>query len=113
MPIVVHLGCFIKYHSSGQINEPLAWRGAIEYSHLATWWPSTETSADDSYFHSKRYASGAHVKPTSAMAHFRVEVYIILHLFLILNSFDSTCLFPFDIISYQSTSNEPLLEQPV
>lgn len=58
--------------------ENLAWRNAVEYSPLARWWPSADISAD---FRSKRYLNGelhlgSDVKPTSAMVHFRMEVFL-------------------------------------
>ncbi|KAF8802490.1 hypothetical protein BYT27DRAFT_7172935 [Phlegmacium glaucopus] len=101
--IVVRLRRLIRYHwvTGDRIFESPGWKDAIEYSHLATWWRQTETSADDS---SKRYINGelhlaSDLKPTSAMAHFRLEYAVVI--------------LPFDIIGFESANNEPLLVQPV
>jgi len=110
--VVVRLRRFIQYHSGEDPSfersawrdpnlEHVAWRNVVDYSPLARWWPSAEISAD---FHSKRYLNGelhlvSDVKPTSAIIHFRMEYAVVL--------------FPFDIIGYESTSNEPLFEKPV
>ena len=78
--IVLRLRRFIKYHSNDdQTLEHFAWGDAVQESSLATWWPSTEGSADDPNLHTKRYINGelhleSDITPTSAMAHFRMEV---------------------------------------
>lgn len=62
--------------------ESLAWKDAIDDSQLAVCWPSTEgPDRDDSRSspRHRRFVNGelhlrADIKPTSSMAHFRVEV---------------------------------------
>ena len=74
--IVVRLRRRIKYHhNSEKMLESLAWRDSIDHSQLAVWWPSAEQSEQRNV----RYVNGelhlrADIKPTSAMASFRVEV---------------------------------------
>lgn len=57
--------------------DSIGWKDAIEHSQLAAWWPSTEGAPDDSSC--RRQINGElhlpiDLKPTSAMAHFRIEV---------------------------------------
>lgn len=60
--------------------ESLAWKDAIDDSQLAVWWPSTEGSEDSARSSQhRRFVNGelhlrADIKPTSSMAHFRIEV---------------------------------------
>ena len=70
--IVARLRRRIKYH---KLVEVLARRDSIDHSQLAFWWPSTEQSEQRGV----RCVNGelhlrADIKPTSAMAHFRIEV---------------------------------------
>jgi len=71
--IVARLRRRIKYYHKSV--ESLAWRDSIDHSQLAVWWPSTEQPERRGV----RYVNGelhlrADIKPTSAMAHFRIEV---------------------------------------
>ena len=71
--IVARLRRRIKYHHKAV--ESLAWRDSVDHSQLAVWWPSAEQSEQRGV----RCVSGelhlrADIKPTSAMASFRIEV---------------------------------------
>jgi len=74
--IVLRLRRRIRSHWNPEKTlESSAWKDAIDHSQLATWWPSTE--APD--IRGVRYINGElHLKPdanpSSAMAHFRIEV---------------------------------------
>lgn len=77
---VVRLRRRIKYHYNAEKTmESFAWKDAIDHSQLAVWWPSTEGAEDR---HGRlRYVNGelhlrSDIKPTSAMASFRIEVRI-------------------------------------
>ncbi|KAF8150705.1 hypothetical protein B0H34DRAFT_729909 [Crassisporium funariophilum] len=101
--IVVRLRRCIKYHVNAESTlESLAWKDSIDHSQLAVWWPSTERASLDSK--SKRFLNGEmhlkpDMKPTSAMAHFRIQYSVIM--------------FPFDTPGYEAASSDILLEQPV
>jgi hypothetical protein len=115
--IVARLRRRIKYHHNSQRKVvSLAWRDSIDHSQLAMWWPCVEQSEQRGV----RYVNGelhlrADIKPTSAMASFRVEVcdlfpsqclprYILQY---------SVVLFSFDSPGLEFGSEETLLEQPV
>jgi len=99
--IVARLRRRIKYHhNSEKTLKSLAWRDSIDHSQLAVWWPSAEQSEQRGV----RYVNGelhlrADIKPTSAMASFRVQYSVVL--------------FTFDSTRLEFGSAETLLEQPV
>lgn len=76
--IVVRLRRRLRTHAdTGKTVDAVGWKDAIEFSQLAAWWPSAEGAPDNS--NGSRRIDGelhlpADLKPTSAMAHFRIEV---------------------------------------
>ncbi|KAH9481701.1 hypothetical protein JR316_0006228 [Psilocybe cubensis] len=81
--------------------ESLAWKDTIDDSQLAIWWPSTKRPEDSQ---SQRFVNGelhlrADIKPTSSMAHFRIEYTVVL--------------LPFDAPGFVSADISPLIEYPV
>lgn len=128
--IVTRMRRRIKYHHNAEKTmESFAWRDAIDHSQLALWWPSSEGSEDR---HGRvRYVNGelhlrSDIKPTSAMASFRIEVRYLLSSLLITNYYRrllmlararsqySIVLFPFDAVGVDCSENpEDLIEQPV
>ena len=124
--IVARLRRRIKYHHS--INyysyhlaaETLASRNYISHSPLAVWWPSAEQSEQRGV----RYVNGelclqAGIKPTSAVASFRIEVCNLYSLQFLLSLFGqfilqySVVLFSFDSPGLDFGNAKTLLEQPV
>ncbi|KAF8968091.1 hypothetical protein BDZ97DRAFT_1916318 [Flammula alnicola] len=101
--IVLRLRRRIKYHYNAEKKlESFAWKDAIDHSQLAVWWPSAEGSEDR--FGRVRYVNGelhlrSDIKPTSAVASFRIEYSVVL--------------FPFDAAGIELLDSDPLLEQPV
>ncbi|KIM40547.1 hypothetical protein M413DRAFT_412501 [Hebeloma cylindrosporum] len=96
--IVARLRRRIKYHHKSV--ESLAWRDSLDHSQLALWWPSAEQSEQRGV----RYVNGelhlrADIKPTAAMASFRIEYSVVL--------------FSFDSPGLDLGSTEMLIEQPV
>jgi len=101
---VVRLRRRIKYHHNAQTIDSLAWRDSIDHSQLAAWWPSSEGSESKGAIQRRRFVNGElhlrhDVKPTSLMAHFRIEYSVVL--------------FPFDTAGFEGSEDEQLLEEPV
>ncbi|KAF8150706.1 hypothetical protein B0H34DRAFT_149359 [Crassisporium funariophilum] len=80
--IIVRLRRRIRYYTNGEKTlDSLEWRDSVHDSHLAVWWPSTESTDLD--LKSKRILNGelrlkSDMKPTSAMGDFRVEYSVIV-----------------------------------
>ena len=89
--IVARLRRRIKYHYAGsQTIDSYAWKDSIDHSQLAVWWPSAEGSESGRTFVNGELHLRPDVKPTSLMAHFRIEVRVSGCLFLVMRF-----LFPF------------------
>ncbi|TFK40192.1 hypothetical protein BDQ12DRAFT_680492 [Crucibulum laeve] len=101
--IAVRLRRTVKYNVNGERTvDTFGWKDEVEHSQLAVWWPSLE-AAEDSSLCTRTVNGELHLKidmkPTSAMAHFRVEYTLVL--------------FPFDAIAFESADTEPLALQSV
>jgi hypothetical protein len=76
--IVVRLRCCVKHHADAEKPiDSYAWKDSTDHSQLAAWWASSEGATDKS--RPTRHINGElhlpiDLKPTSAMAHFRIEV---------------------------------------
>ncbi|KDR78971.1 hypothetical protein GALMADRAFT_244680 [Galerina marginata CBS 339.88] len=102
--VVLRLRRRIKYHWNAEKSfESLAWKDAVDHSQLAVWWPSIEGSQANGPKHVRFLNGELHlrpdIKPTSAMAHFRLMYSVVL--------------FPFDSPGFISKETEPLIEHPV
>ncbi|KAF9466645.1 hypothetical protein BDZ94DRAFT_187800 [Collybia nuda] len=87
---------------TGKTVDSYGWKDAVDDSQLAAWWPSTEGAPDGSK--PRREINGElhlpiDTKPTSAMAHFRIEYSVVL--------------FPFDTAGFDSEGTEPLCTVPI
>lgn len=89
--VVMRLRRRLRTHADTRKTvDSIGWKDAIEHSQLAAWWPSTEDTPDDSSCRCQINGElhlPIDLKPTSAMAHFRMEVcywYILLIRLLIL-----------------------------
>lgn len=76
--MVVRLRRCVKYHAdTGKAVDSFAWKDEISHYDLATWWPADEAAGTLNT--TRRHLQGelhlkADLKPSSAIAHFRVEV---------------------------------------
>ncbi|KAF8896104.1 hypothetical protein BD779DRAFT_1667956 [Infundibulicybe gibba] len=101
--IVVRLRRCVRCHADETKSvDTKTWKDEYEDSQLASWWPSP-TGVSDSDRPQRELNGELHLKgdlkPTSSMAHFRIEYSVVL--------------FPFDIAAFESADTEPLLVQPV
>ncbi|KAF8905075.1 hypothetical protein CPB84DRAFT_1845157 [Gymnopilus junonius] len=101
--IVLRLRRRIKNNwESEHALDPLSWKDTVEDSQLAVWWPSAEKPDASSI--PTRFVNGelhlrSDVKPSSAMANFRIEYSVVL--------------FPFDSAGAVILHADPLIHQQV
>ncbi|KAF8896105.1 hypothetical protein BD779DRAFT_1667957 [Infundibulicybe gibba] len=101
--IVVRLGRCVRCHAEETKSvDTVVWKSEYENYQLASWWPSQAWGSDSDQpqreLHGELHLKGD-LKPTSSMAHFRIEYSVVL--------------FPFDIAAFEPADTEPLLVQPV
>ncbi|KAF9533876.1 hypothetical protein CPB83DRAFT_804836 [Crepidotus variabilis] len=102
--VVCRLRRRVKFHANPEkMVDPLAWRDAIDHSQLAVWRHDRHNAAVDAGRGSRVLQGELHLrqdmKPSSAMAQFRVEYSVVL--------------FPFDAAGFEGLSSDQLAEQPV
>jgi len=101
--IVLRLRRRIKNNwESEHALDPLSWKDTLEDSQLAVWWPSAEKPDVSSI--PTRFVNGElhlrfDIKPSSAMANFRIEYSVVL--------------FPFDSPGAVILQTDPLIQQQV